>query len=313
MFDRDAIERARRLAAAWEANELRQLRRAPAGSADPLRDPVRAAGEPGLYAGRRRRHALRRDRAARPVPYTRGPYPTMYRGAHLDHAADRGLRHRRGHQRALPLSHRARADRAQRRLRHADPDGLRLRRSRRSLGEVGREGVAVDTLDDMEALFRGIDLERISVSMTINPSAWILLAMYVALAESARLSTCNRLVRHRAGRHPQGVHRPEGVDLPDPPLDADHARHDRRTARATWRATTRSTSAGITSPRRARPACRRWPSPWPTRSPTWRRSRARAWPSTSSRRGWPSTSWPRPTSSRRWRSTGRPGASGPSS
>jgi methylmalonyl-CoA mutase N-terminal domain/subunit len=53
-----------------------------------------------------------------------------------------------------------------------------------SLGEVGREGVAVDTLDDMADLFEGIDLEQISVSMTINPTAWILLAMYVALAES---------------------------------------------------------------------------------------------------------------------------------
>ena len=52
-----------------------------------------------------------------------------------------------------------------------------------SWGEVGREGVAIDVLDDMEALFEGIDLEEISVSMTINPSAWILLAMYVALAE----------------------------------------------------------------------------------------------------------------------------------
>ncbi len=50
-------------------------------------------------------------------------------------------------------------------------------------GEVGREGVAVSTLADMEALFEGIDLERISVSMTINPSAWILLAMYVVLAQ----------------------------------------------------------------------------------------------------------------------------------
>jgi methylmalonyl-CoA mutase N-terminal domain/subunit len=54
----------------------------------------------------------------------------------------------------------------------------------RSLGEVGREGVAVCTLDDVEALFEGIDLTRISVSMTINPTAWILLAMYVALAQS---------------------------------------------------------------------------------------------------------------------------------
>ena len=56
-----------------------------------------------------------------------------------------------------------------------------------SEGEVGREGVAVDTLADMEALYDGIDLENISVSMTINPSAWILLAMYVALAEKRGL------------------------------------------------------------------------------------------------------------------------------
>jgi methylmalonyl-CoA mutase N-terminal domain/subunit len=53
-----------------------------------------------------------------------------------------------------------------------------------SEGEVGREGVAVDTLADMEALFDQIDLEKISVSMTINPSAWILLAMYIVLAQN---------------------------------------------------------------------------------------------------------------------------------
>ena len=50
---------------------------------------------------------------------------------------------------------------------------------------MGREGVAVDVLDDMRDLFEGIDLEAISVSMTINPTAWILLAMYVAVAKSA--------------------------------------------------------------------------------------------------------------------------------
>jgi methylmalonyl-CoA mutase cobalamin-binding domain/chain len=50
-------------------------------------------------------------------------------------------------------------------------------------GEVGRQGVAIDTLADMEALFEDIDLEKISVSLTINPSAWILLAMYVVLAQ----------------------------------------------------------------------------------------------------------------------------------
>jgi methylmalonyl-CoA mutase cobalamin-binding domain/chain len=56
-----------------------------------------------------------------------------------------------------------------------------------SEGEVGREGVAIDTMADMELLFDGIDLERISVSMTINPSAWILLAMYVAVAQKRGL------------------------------------------------------------------------------------------------------------------------------
>ena len=52
-----------------------------------------------------------------------------------------------------------------------------------SKGEVGREGVAIDTLADMEALLDGIDLEQISVSLTINPTAWILLAMYIVLAQ----------------------------------------------------------------------------------------------------------------------------------
>ncbi|HLM85890.1 MAG TPA: methylmalonyl-CoA mutase family protein [Solirubrobacteraceae bacterium] len=54
----------------------------------------------------------------------------------------------------------------------------------RALGEVGREGVAVDTLDDMQTLFAGVDLGRVSVSMTINAPAAIMLAFYVAAAES---------------------------------------------------------------------------------------------------------------------------------
>jgi methylmalonyl-CoA mutase N-terminal domain/subunit len=54
----------------------------------------------------------------------------------------------------------------------------------RSLGEVGREGVAIDTLDDMQTLFSGIDLGDVSVSMTINAPAAIMLAFYVVAAES---------------------------------------------------------------------------------------------------------------------------------
>jgi len=54
----------------------------------------------------------------------------------------------------------------------------------RSLGEVGREGVAVDTPEDMRTLFSGIDLGDVSVSMTINAPAAIMLAFYVVAAES---------------------------------------------------------------------------------------------------------------------------------
>jgi methylmalonyl-CoA mutase, N-terminal domain len=55
----------------------------------------------------------------------------------------------------------------------------------RSLGEVGVEGVAVDTVDDMETLFAGIPLDEVTVSMTINAPAAILLAFYVIAAEES--------------------------------------------------------------------------------------------------------------------------------
>src|SRR3989440_3407032 len=57
-----------------------------------------------------------------------------------------------------------------------------------ALGEVGREGVAVDTLDDMSDLFAGIDLGEVSVSMTINAPAAIMMAFYVAAAERQGLA-----------------------------------------------------------------------------------------------------------------------------
>ncbi len=53
----------------------------------------------------------------------------------------------------------------------------------RSKGEVGKVGVSVSNLDDMRILFRGIDLAKVSTSMTINATAGILLALYVAVAE----------------------------------------------------------------------------------------------------------------------------------
>jgi methylmalonyl-CoA mutase, N-terminal domain len=58
-----------------------------------------------------------------------------------------------------------------------------------ALGEVGKVGVAIDSIEDMERLFVGINLEKISTSMTINASAAILLALYIAVAKRAGSDT----------------------------------------------------------------------------------------------------------------------------
>ena len=127
------------------------------------RDYGRDIGSPGEY------------------PFTRGPYPTMYRGRlwtmrqyagfgtaeesnrrylHLLRNGTTGLSvafdlpTQMGYDSDHPLAH----------------------------GEVGKVGVAVDTLADMEILFRDIPLEKVTTSMTINATAAVLLCMYAAIA-----------------------------------------------------------------------------------------------------------------------------------
>ncbi len=121
-------------------------------------------------------------------PYTRGVYPTMYRSrlwtmrmfAGFGTAEDTNARFKEllrhggtGLSTAFDMPT----------LMGRDSD------SEWSLGEVGRAGVAVDTLADMEDLFDGIDLSGVSTSMTINGPAAILLAMYVAVAEKQGVPT----------------------------------------------------------------------------------------------------------------------------
>jgi methylmalonyl-CoA mutase N-terminal domain/subunit len=115
-------------------------------------------------------------------PFTRGAYPNMYRGrlwtmrqfAGFGTAAQTNQRYK------FLLEH--------------GTTGLSVAFSlhtiygyeaddEKSLGEVGKEGVSIDTLKDMETLFSGIDLSKISTSMTINAPASILLAMYIVTAE----------------------------------------------------------------------------------------------------------------------------------
>ncbi len=127
-------------------------------------DPEATIGAPGEY------------------PFTRGPYPSMYRGRlwTMRQFAGFGTVEETNERFHYLLDH------GQTGLSTAfDMPTLMGYDSdhHRSLGEVGREGVAVDTLDDMEQLFDGIPLGGVTTSMTINAPAAILLAFYVLVGE----------------------------------------------------------------------------------------------------------------------------------
>jgi methylmalonyl-CoA mutase N-terminal domain/subunit len=127
-------------------------------------NPERDLGFPGQY------------------PFTRGVYPTMYRGrlwtmrqyAGFGAAAESNERYRyllsRG-QTGLSVAFDLPTQIG------LDSDHVLAR------GEVGKVGVAIDSLEDMETLFKDIPLDRVSTSMTINSTAAILLALYVAVAK----------------------------------------------------------------------------------------------------------------------------------
>jgi methylmalonyl-CoA mutase, N-terminal domain len=115
-------------------------------------------------------------------PFTRGVYPSMYRGRlwTMRQFAGFGTAEETNERFHYLLDH------GQTGLSTAfDMPSLMGHDSDhpRSEGEVGREGVAVDTLDDMETLFAGIDVGEVTVSMTINAPAAIMLAFYVVAAE----------------------------------------------------------------------------------------------------------------------------------
>jgi methylmalonyl-CoA mutase N-terminal domain/subunit len=182
IFKPDGIDALRAEVEEWEANEVARflakqrerreqfftLGDVPVKrvytAADAAETPLDDIGLPGRY------------------PFTRGPYPTMYRSrtwtmrqiAGFGTAEDTNGRFKYLIQQGQTgIS----TDFDMPTLMGYDSDHPM------SDGEVGREGVAIDTLADMEALLDGIDLEKISVSLTINPSAWILLAMYIVTAE----------------------------------------------------------------------------------------------------------------------------------
>lgn len=115
-------------------------------------------------------------------PYTRGPHPTMYRTRQWTRRQVVGL----GTAPETNARNKYVIEQGQTGLSN-DYDVPTLigldSDDPRSVGEVGRTGVAIDTLPDMYDLFDGIDLENISVSMTINHPAFVLVAQYIAAAQ----------------------------------------------------------------------------------------------------------------------------------
>ncbi len=141
--------------------------------------PVKEVYGPEDLAGRSLEAALGRPGA---YPFTRGIHPTMYRGrlwtmrqfAGFGTAEDTNRRFRyllEHGQTGLSVAFDMPT------LMGYDSDHPR------AMGEVGREGVAIDTLEDMEILLRDLPLDRVTTSMTINAPANVLLAMYVATAD----------------------------------------------------------------------------------------------------------------------------------
>jgi methylmalonyl-CoA mutase N-terminal domain/subunit len=132
-------------------------------------DPARALGEPGAY------------------PYTRGPHPTMYLGRLWT------MRQYAGFGTAAATNERFH------RLLAAGQTGLSVAfdlptqmgldsDAALARGEVGKVGVAIDSLDDMRTLLRGLPLGEVSTSMTINATAAILLLLYEMVAEESGVS-----------------------------------------------------------------------------------------------------------------------------
>ena len=199
-------------------------------------------------------------------PYTRGIHPSGYRGklwtmrqfAGFGTAADTNQRYREllaaggtGLSVAFDLPT----------LMGRDPDNPL------SLGEVGKCGVSVVTLADMEALFEGIDLGAVTTSMTINSPASMLFAMYLVVAERQGVPW-SRASRARSRTTSSRSTSPRGVHLSAAPVDAADRRYLPLLRRARVRAGTPSRSAGTTSAKRGDGGAGSWRSPCATASST---------------------------------------------
>ena len=283
--------------------------RPPARARRAVHHDLRRAGQAPLHRGgpgRQRPGARHRLSGRLPVHARRVPVDVPR--AAVDDAPVRRIRHGGGDQRAVPLPARPRADGPLDGVRHADADGPRLRqralaRRGRARGRCDRHARRHGDAVRRHPARRGHDLD--DDQRAGGDPARVLRMRGGAPGRVARPAR-----RHDPDRHPEGVHRAEGMVLPDRPGDADRHRHGRvLLARASALASDldlglphprgrldRAAGAGVHARRRLRLRAGR--------------RRARAWRSTTSRPACPSSSTRTSTSSRRSRSTAPRAASG---
>ena len=156
-------------------------------------------------------------------PYLRGPYSTMYvlqpwtvrQYAGFSTAEESNAFYRRNlaaGQKGLSVAFDLATHRGY------DSDHPRV------AGDVGKAGVAIDSVLDMKILFDQIPLDQMSVSMTMNGAVLPIMAFYIVAAEEQGVRS-GEAERDHPERHPQGVHGPQHVHLPAGAVDADHRRH----------------------------------------------------------------------------------------
>ena len=178
-------------------------------------------------------------------------------------------------------------------------------------GEIGKCGVAIDTLRDMEILFEGIPLDKVTTSMTINPPASILLAMYLVLAEKQGISSRDIGGTIQNDMLKEFIAQKTFMLPPKPSLriivdTIEYLHHGR------FPGGIRSVSVATISVRREPQQSRNSHSRWPMALPMWRRQSREASRSMILPQDSPSFSIPTSTSSKRLQSSERPGGCGQS-
>ena len=133
----------------------------------------------------------------------------------------------------------------------------------RVTGDVGKAGVAIDSVEDMKILFDGIPLDKVSVSMTMNGAVLPVLAGYIVAAEEQGVAQDQLSGTIQNDILKEFMVRNTYIYPPDAE-HADRRRHHRVHGAATCRSSTRSRSPATTCRKPARTRRWSWPSRWPT-------------------------------------------------